>query len=117
MAKKINIQEISKKFSWPDDERSQRLFGFIVQKALKTMDVRKIILYGSRAREDNNKFSDYDIAVDSDIDFSTWARFSLEIEDNMETLLPVDVVQLNSVNSELKKRIQRDGKVLYDKKG
>ena len=117
MEKEIDIREISRKFTWPRDERSRKLFGFIIRKALKTMDVKKIILYGSRARKDSNKFSDYDIAIDTDTDFSTWARFSLEIEDNVETLLPVDVVQLNSVNPELKNRIERDGKVLYDKKG
>ena len=76
-------------------------------------NITKIILFGSRARGDNNAKSDVDIAVYGCEDF---ARFSLDVEDEVWTLLKFDVVNMDGdVSEELKNEIHSDGVVIYEK--
>ena len=76
-------------------------------------NISKIVLFGSRARGDNSAKSDVDIAVCGCEDF---ARFSLDVEDEVWTLLKFDVVNMDGdVSDELKNEIQRDGVVIYEK--
>lgn len=76
-------------------------------------NISKIILFGSRARGDNTDKSDVDIAVYGCEDF---ARFSLDVEDEVWTLLKFDVVNMDGdVSEELRDEIQRDGVVIYEK--
>ena len=57
--------------------------------------------------------SDVDIAVYGCEDF---ARFSLDVEDEVWTLLKFDVVNMDGdVSEELKNEIHRDGVVIYEK--
>lgn len=70
-------------------------------------------MFGSRARGDNHDKSDVDIAVYGCEDF---VRFSLDVEDEVWTLLKFDVVNMDgNVSEELKKEILRDGVVIYEK--
>ena len=76
-------------------------------------NISQIILFGSRARGDNNTKSDVDIAVYGCEDF---ARFALDVEDEVWTLLKFDIVNMDGdVSEELKNEIQRDGVVIYEK--
>ena len=76
-------------------------------------NISQIILFGSRARGDNNAKSDVDIAVYGCEDF---AKFSLDVEDEVWTLLKFDVVNMDGdVSDELKNEILRDGVVIYEK--
>jgi predicted nucleotidyltransferase len=111
----INIEEIARSFSWPQDKRSRRLFGFILKKSLEMMDVRRLILYGSRARGDARALSDFDIAIDAEDPDNKWVWLWSEVDDNMETLLDVDFVWLNEVGECLKEQINKDGKILYER--
>ena len=74
--------------------------------------VTKVILFGSRARGTNTERSDIDIAVyGGDFDSFYW-----NIKENIYSLLSFDVVDMNSrVTEELKKEIERDGVVIYEK--
>lgn len=74
--------------------------------------VDKVLLFGSRARGDHKERSDIDLAVTGgDVD-----RFSLLVDAETWTLLKYDVVNLDGVlQSELKKAIEKDGIVLYEK--
>ena len=60
-------------------------------------NITKIILFGSRARGDNNAKSDVDIAVYGCEDF---ARISLDVEDEVWTLLKFDVANMDGDVSE-----------------
>ncbi len=79
------------------------------------MSLDKIIVFGSRARGDNDKRSDIDLAVR--------ARDSREyyaIKDALEeidTLLMFDLVNLNSdmISADLIDEIEKDGVVIYEK--
>ena len=75
-------------------------------------EIIKIVLFGSRARGDHTERSDVDLAVyGGDFDSFYW-----NIKENIHSLLSFDVVDMNSrVTEELKKEIERDGVVIYEK--
>ena len=71
------------------------------------------VVFGSRARGDNLPKSDIDIAVAGCRDFG---RFSYLIEEHLDTLLDVDVVNLDEpLSQQLLDEIARDGVILYEK--
>ena len=78
----------------------------------KKHKIEKVVLFGSRARGDYNKVSDIDIAVTGgDI-----AEFSIDVDEETNTLLQFDVVNLEgSVQKELLESIEREGIVIYEK--
>ena len=75
-------------------------------------DIQKIVLFGSRARGTHRERSDIDIAVSGgDADAFYW-----DIKENVHSLLSFDIVDLDSGASEdLKKEIEKDGVILYEK--
>ena len=78
----------------------------------KKHKIEKVVLFGSRARGDYNKVSEIDIAVTGgDI-----AGFSIDVDEETNTLLQFDVVNLDGlVQKELLESIEREGIVLYEK--
>ena len=76
-------------------------------------DIEKVVLFGSRARGDNLPKSDIDIAVEGCEDFR---HFSYLIGEHLDTLLDVDIVNLDeSLSQQLLDEIARDGVILYEK--
>ena len=77
----------------------------------KKHGVRKVILFGSRARGDNRERSDIDLAVSGgDI-----GEFAEAVDEETWTLLMFDVVNLDrGISAELQAEIDRDGVVLYE---
>ena len=74
--------------------------------------IRKVLLFGSRARGDFRRESDIDLAVSG----GNAERFHLDAEEMTSTLLKYDVVNLDQpVRPELLKSIEREGKVLFEK--
>ncbi len=79
--------------------------------------VEKIILFGSRARQDNSERSDIDIALWSpQATDNDWLKVFLIIG-NADTLLKIDCLRLDSLDttSLLRKNIETEGVVLYAK--
>ena len=78
----------------------------------KENSIIKIVLFGSRARGDHTERSDVDLAVYGGV----FDSFFWNIKENIHSLLSFDVVDMNSrVTEELKKEIERDGVVIYEK--
>lgn len=74
--------------------------------------LRKVLLFGSRARGDFRRESDIDLAVSG----GNAERFLLDAEETTSTLLKYDVVNLDHpLRPELLKSIEREGKVLFEK--
>ena len=74
--------------------------------------VRKVILFGSRARGDFRERSDIDIAFTG----GDGPRFSLDVDEETYTLLMFDIVNLDKpVQTELVESIRRDGLTLYER--
>ena len=82
-----------------------------IQALAKRHGVRKVILFGSRARGDCRERSDIDLAVSG----GNIAEFSDEADEKIWTLLLIDVVNLDrGISDELRKEIERDGVLLYE---
>lgn len=74
--------------------------------------VRKVILFGSRARGDYQRASDIDLAVYG----GSIVEFTLEVKEETSTLLDFDVVNLDEpVQEKLLEAIERDGVTIYEK--
>ena len=81
-------------------------------KLAKDNDVRKLILFGSRARGDYKERSDIDLAFYGGN--SSW--FILEVDEETPTLLQFDVLDLDKpIQAELLESIKREGMVIYEK--
>ncbi|MBR1737060.1 MAG: nucleotidyltransferase domain-containing protein [Firmicutes bacterium] len=76
------------------------------------MILKKIILFGSRARGTNDKRSDIDLAVVG----GNPLDFHYDISEYAHTLLMFDVIDLNDkITEELKQEIEKDGITIYEK--
>ena len=74
--------------------------------------IREVRLFGSRARGDHHSRSDIDLAVTG----GDVAKFAVAVDEEINTLLMFDVVDLDGpVQPELLESIEKDGVVLYEK--
>lgn len=80
-------------------------------KIAKKDGIKKVILFGSRARGTNTERSDIDLAVSGgDI-----LNFYFDVEEETWTLLMFDVINLDEkISDKLQSEIERDGVVLYE---
>ena len=94
------------KYNLPD-RVLREIFSFA-----RKYSINKIVLFGSRARGTNTERSDIDIAVyGGDFDNFYW-----DVKEKTNSLLMFDIVQADSsISDELKKEIQKDGVVIYEK--
>ncbi|MCC8046619.1 MAG: nucleotidyltransferase domain-containing protein [Clostridiales bacterium] len=93
------------KYNIPDKVLKEiRLFA-------KKHDVKKVILFGSRARGTHTERSDIDIAVCGGDTLGLY----LDLVECSHTLLMFDVIDLDKgIDNELKHEIERDGIVIYE---
>ena len=77
--------------------------------------IERIILFGSRGREDNKEISDYDIAVyDTSLSEKDKIYFYHEINE-IETLKKIDIVYINDkTDKKLLENIKKDGVIIYE---
>ena len=82
-----------------------------IVKIAKKSNVKKVILFGSRARGTNSERSDIDLAVSG----GNTLDFYYDVEEKAHTLLMFDVVDLDKGISEaLQTEINKDGVILYE---
>lgn len=90
---------------------SDKLLQQIVQFA-KKCELSRVLLFGSRARGTNRERSDVDLAVTG----KNVADFQFMLEDEADSLLSFDVVDMGTIISQkLKQNIEREGVCLYAK--
>lgn len=85
----------------------------IINIVVKKYNIDCIGLFGSRARNDHNEYSDYDLFIIAHIDLDT----ELTLESEFETLLntPVDLISLSKdTDVILLKNIMNDSVILYN---
>ena len=76
----------------------------------KKCELSRVVLFGSRARGTHRERSDVDLAVSG----KNVADFQFMLEDEADSLLSFDVVDLGTVVSQkLKQNIEREGVCLY----
>jgi predicted nucleotidyltransferase len=90
---------------------------FLAKKASQYPAVKKVLVFGSRARGDARQRSDFDLAVLAPgMEHATWSRFALDIEDGIPTLCGVDLVLLDDrVAAPLRARIEKEGVIIYER--
>lgn len=73
--------------------------------------VKKVILFGSRARGNFKEKSDIDLAVQG----GDFVRFMLDVNEETSTLLSFDIINLDEgIQSELRESIKKEGKIVYE---
>lgn len=78
----------------------------------KKHGIKKVILFGSRAKETNHEHSDIDLAVQG----GNITNFSFDLNNISDTLLSFDVVNLDSdFDENFLSEINRNGIILYEK--
>jgi predicted nucleotidyltransferase len=97
------------------DDSTQKLIRYLVALAKERLNVRAVILFGSRARGDARPKSDYDLAFDFNKDqyARNWGAFCIEAQENAPTLLPMDLVNMNEISKEFADKIHQEGIVVY----
>ena len=82
-----------------------------IQELAKKYGVKKVLLFGSRARGDFKRTSDIDLAaLGGNVD-----RFALDVKEDTSTLLKYDIVNLDrDMQDELREAICREGIVIYE---
>lgn len=85
-----------------------------IRQIAEKFDVKKIVLFGSRARKTNHSKSDIDIAVYGCEKFDL---FSDSLNEDLWSLLELDIIDMDhkNVSPDLISEIERDGVVLYEK--
>ena len=87
----------------------------LIEKLSHVPTIKRIILFGSRARNDAEDRSDIDIAIDcptaTDLE---WTHIYF-IADEIDTLLKIDMIRYDTASQELREKIQLEGKVLYER--
>ena len=83
-----------------------------IRQIAKRHQVGRVILFGSRARGDFKRTSDIDLAAEG----GNIAGFALDVDEETSTLLKYDIVDLGrSVQKELRKSIESEGRIIYEK--
>jgi len=90
---------------------SQELLQEIIDVIVWQVHPSRILLYGSRARSHYTVTSDVDIAIDCGED-----DFIIQtIDEEVRTLLKIDIVNFRKVSKRLQSEILLDGIILYEK--
>jgi len=80
-------------------------------------EVKRAIVFGSRARSDAEKRSDVDLAIEApEATARQWLDLWYSLKEESDTLLVVDVVRLEEASAELRHEILSEGEVLYERK-
>ena len=83
-----------------------------IKKIAEKYEVKKIILFGLRARGDYHRASDIDLAVEG----GRITDFILDVKERTSTLLNFDIVDLKeTVPVEFLEAIEKEGIILYEK--
>lgn len=84
----------------------------LLLQAERSLALRRVYLFGSRARGDAREDSDVDLAFEHESSPAEWAKFVNEARDQSRILLDLDLVDFSSAPAALRDRIEREGKLL-----
>ncbi len=83
-----------------------------IKRIAEAYGVKKVILFGSRARGDYQRASDIDLAVEG----GRITDFILDVKDTTSTLLDFDIVDLKKTEQgAFLDSIKKEGVILYEK--
>ncbi len=80
-------------------------------------EVKSAVLFGSRARGDNDARSDIDLAIRAPrATRRQWLDIVAYIKDETDSLLPTDVIRWEDASSPLKEKIRKEGLKIYERR-
>lgn len=91
---------------------SERVFERLMTYFQSDTEIRKVILFGSRAKNTAKFNSDIDLCIDYS---GTKKGKVIRDIDDLVGIYSCDVLFCDSLNTEIKKQIECDGKVIYEK--
>jgi predicted nucleotidyltransferase len=97
---------------WMSEAGGHVALGFVARAARRSLAVRRVLLFGSRARGDARPDSDFDIAVDHGSDEGAWADFVNQMQETVPTLLDLELVDYARAPETLRRRIDEEGVAL-----
>lgn len=80
--------------------------------AERSLALRRVYLFGSRARGDAREDSDVDLAFEHESSPAEWARFVNTVRDQSSILLDLDLVDFAKAPVALRDRILQEGRLL-----
>jgi len=97
--------------------REEKILQESVDLIIKELNPEKIILFGSRAKGESSKGSDFDIAVEvTDMPERKKIRMVKESLDEISGLYTIDLSLLNKLDNSFKNIILNTGKTLYERR-
>ncbi len=101
----------------------QQILGEIVRRILTVANPERIILFGSRARGEARRGSDYDILIIADSDLPRWQRTppiydvlgGLGVPKDIVWWTPEEVVRWRDARAHFVTRATREGRTLYER--
>ena len=98
------------------NSRENKILRQAVEVLKNRLHPSKIFLFGSRAKNQSQKGSDFDLAVDSPKPELRTQREIHEAIEEFSGLYKVDVIYLDHVDPEFREIILKTGKVIYEKR-
>jgi predicted nucleotidyltransferase len=102
--------------SLPADFPRRELILELARRLAAHPAVERVWLFGSRARGDHFKRSDIDLAIEAPgIDRGEWAKLHFDLDEEADTLLLIDFVLMNDLPDSFRRRVHREGRLLYER--
>lgn len=100
-----------------DHGQDQKTTDLVLKLATLFLKIRRIILFGSYATGRIHKFSDIDLAIETEDDATPedWYKITKQVQ-IAEKLHKIDCVHFNKAPYELKEAILTEGKVIYERR-
>lgn len=96
-----------------DIPAGEAFLGRIVEDARRSLALKRVVLFGSRARGDARESSDYDLAFEHGSTDAQWCAFVNRTQDEALTLSDLDLLDWRQASPALRERVRREGIVLY----
>lgn len=95
-----------------------KVIQFVVDAAANHTAVRRIYLFGSRAKGTQSERSDYDFGVEWDGGSygESWGDFTGQIREKSPTLHQIDLARLDLCDEHLQNVILTEGILIYERK-
>jgi len=97
-------------------QREKEIMEEVIKILKEQLGPKKIILFGSRAKMNNARHSDFDFAVETSTPDISLQRKIRERIEAISGLYKVDIVYMDAIDAGFKKIIQETGKVVYAKR-
>lgn len=99
------------------NKRACEILSYVINILANNLKPSKVILFGSRAKENFPQHADFDLAVDGEKPEIRKRRRIMEEIERVCGLYSVDLVFLGSVDKRFKDIILNTGKVIYERTG